>query len=82
MIKKLLQAFTPHNSVTSSLIYVHYRPTKVILYDDMGRGTNDDSFTWNEYGRPSFSTAAAVGHEVSAGDVDAVYHGIYTAPFL
>ena len=58
------------------LVYLHRRPTKVILYDDMGRGTNDDSFTWNEYGRPSFSTAAAVGYEVSKGDVDAVYHGI------
>lgn len=52
-----------------------FRPTKVILYDDMGRGTDDDSFTWNEYGRPSFYTAAAVGYEVSKGDVDAVYHG-------
>lgn len=41
----------------------------------MGRGTDDDSFTWNEYGRPSFYTAAAVGYEVSKGDVDAVYHG-------
>ena len=47
----------------------------------MGRGTDDDSFTWNEYGRPSFSTAAAVGHEVSKGDVDAIYHGMYIICF-
>ncbi len=23
------------------------RPTTVVLFDDLGRGTNDDSFTWN-----------------------------------
>ena len=51
------------------------RPTRVILYDDLGRGSSDDSFTWNEYGRPSYSTAMAVGAEVSAGEIDAVYHG-------
>ena len=31
-----------------------YRPTTVILYDDLGRGSSDMSYTWNEYGRPSF----------------------------
>ena len=51
------------------------RPTRVILYDDLGRGSSDDSFTWNEYGRPSYYTAIAVGAEVNAGEVDAVYHG-------
>ena len=35
----------------------------------------DDSFTWNEYGRPSYLTANAVGAEVDKGTVDAVYHG-------
>lgn len=41
----------------------------------MGRGTNDDSFTWNEYGKPSYDTAVSVGYDVSRGDVDAIYHG-------
>ena len=36
----------------------------------------DDSYTWNEYGRPSYLTANAVGAEVARGDVDAVYHGM------
>jgi hypothetical protein len=60
------------------LVYPHthtHRPTKVILYDDMGRGSMDNSFTWNEYGRPSYLTANAVGAEVARGDIDAVYHG-------
>jgi hypothetical protein len=51
------------------------RPTRVILYCDMGRGSNDSSYTWNEYGRPSYYTAMAVGAEVAAGTVDAVFHG-------
>ena len=28
------------------------RGTRLILVDDVGRGSNDDSFTWGEYGRP------------------------------
>ena len=28
------------------------RGTRVILLDDVGRGTMDDAFTWYEYGRP------------------------------
>lgn len=51
------------------------RPTRVILYDDMGRGSTDDTYTWNEYGRPAIETMYAVGHEVSMGNVDAIYHG-------
>ena len=47
----------------------------MILYDDMGRGSSDDSFTWSEYGRPAYLTANAVGAEVATGDYDAVYHG-------
>ena len=27
------------------------RPTKLILYDDLGRGSTDDTYTWNYYGR-------------------------------
>lgn len=51
------------------------RPTRVIIYDDLGRGTLDESYTWNEYGKPAIYTSMAVGHEVSLGTVDAVYHG-------
>lgn len=49
--------------------------TRVILYDDMGRGTTDQSYTWSEYGRASLWTEQAVGAEVAAGTVDAIYHG-------
>ena len=49
--------------------------TRVILYDDMGRGSTDQSYTWSEYGRASLWTEYAVGAEVEAGQVDAIYHG-------
>ena len=51
------------------------RFTRVILYDDLGRGSLDMSYTWNEYGRPSIFTLMAVGYEVAKGWVDAIYHG-------
>ncbi len=51
------------------------RGTRVIIYDDLGRGSNDMTYTWYEYGRPSFDTMNAVGYEVSQGWVDAIYHG-------
>ena len=51
------------------------RPTRVILYDDLGRGSADQTFTWNEYGRPSINTTMAVAQEIMDGNVDAVYHG-------
>ena len=35
------------------------RPTTVILFDDLGRGSLDQSYTWNEYGRPSVLTYEA-----------------------
>lgn len=51
------------------------RPTTLILYDDLGRGSLDQSYTWNEYGRPSVYTIMSVGEEVARGGVDAIYHG-------
>jgi acid phosphatase type 7 len=51
------------------------RGTRVVLYDDMGRGSTDDTYTWNEYGRPSIETMYSVGHQVASGTVDAIYHG-------
>lgn len=49
--------------------------TRVILYDDLGRGSTDDTYTWNHYGRPSIYVTMAVGAEVLANTVHAVYHG-------
>lgn len=51
------------------------RPTKVILYDDLGRGGLDDAETWGEYGTPSIYTTMSVNEEILQGEVDAVYHG-------
>jgi hypothetical protein len=51
------------------------RPTTVILYDDLGRGSTDHTYTWNEYGRPAIYTAMSVGARSFAGGIDAVYHG-------
>ena len=51
------------------------RPTTVVLFDDLGRGSNDMAYTWTEYGRPAYNTTMAVGAEVAAGNIDAVYHG-------
>lgn len=51
------------------------RPTTVVLFDDLGRGSMDMSYTWNEYGRPSINTTMSVGAEVAEGKIDAIYHG-------
>ena len=51
------------------------RGTRLIMYDDLGRGSTDDSYTWHEYGRPSIHTTMAAGDEVRRGTVDAIYHG-------
>jgi hypothetical protein len=47
----------------------------VVLYDDLGRGSNDDAYTWNHYGEPAFNTSKSVGALVAKGAVDAIYHG-------
>jgi hypothetical protein len=51
------------------------RPTTAILYDDMGRGSNDMSYTWQFYGRPALNVSWSVGDRVARGEVDAIYHG-------
>jgi hypothetical protein len=51
------------------------RPTTAVLYCDMGRGSTDDTYTWNEYGRPAVAIMEAVGDEVLRGEVDVVFHG-------
>ena len=51
------------------------RPTTVVLFDDLGRGSTDDTYTWNEYGRPAINTSMSVGALILSGSIDAVYHG-------
>lgn len=51
------------------------RGTQVVLFCDLGRGSADDTYTWYEYGRPSYVTMQAVGHMIQEGQVDAVFHG-------
>ena len=51
------------------------RPTQVILYDDMGRGSTDDTYTYNEYGKPAVYLAQQVAAEVQSGAIDMIYHG-------
>lgn len=51
------------------------RPTTAILYDDLGRGSTDMTYTWYEYGRPAIDTIMAVGAEIANGDIDVIYHG-------
>jgi len=51
------------------------RGTRVVLFDDLGRGSTDMTYTWYEYGRPAIYTTMAVGAEIAAGTVDAIYHG-------
>lgn len=51
------------------------RPTTVVLFDDLGRGSTDMTYTWYEYGRPAMLTTMAVGAEIAAGKIDAIYHG-------
>lgn len=51
------------------------RPTTVVLFCDLGRGSSDDTFTWNEYGRPALNTSNSIGALVAAGKVDAIFHG-------
>lgn len=51
------------------------RSTTLALYCDLGRGSLDMTYTWNEYGRPSITTTMAVGQRVLDGQLDAVFHG-------
>lgn len=53
----------------------NHRPTTVVLYDDMGRGSDDMAFTWNEYGRPAINVSKSVGHLAQIGAIDAILHG-------
>lgn len=47
----------------------------VVIFDDLGRGSTDMSYTWNEYGRPSVFTSYSAGARIGRGEIDAVFHG-------
>ncbi len=83
---KIYYIFGDEDMNTFSSEYVFYvpptageqpsdRPTTIILYDDLGRGSTDDTYTWYEYGRPAINTTMSVSAEIFSGNVDAVYHG-------
>ena len=42
-------------------------PFTIAMFADMGRGTDDDAATWNEYGSPAFNTSRAL-----AADADVI----------
>lgn len=46
-----------------------------MIFDDLGRGSTDMSYTWNEYGRPSVYTSYSAGARIANGEIDAVFHG-------
>ena len=49
------------------------RPVAVAMFADMGRGTDDDSVTWNEYGSPAFNTSVALTNAAGNMDIDAAF---------
>lgn len=51
------------------------RPTTAILFCDLGRGSLDDTETWNAYGRPAINTTMSAAALVQQGEVDVVFHG-------
>jgi hypothetical protein len=46
-----------------------------VLFCDLGRGSSDDTFTWDEYGRPALNTSNSIGSRVAKGEVDVIFHG-------
>lgn len=48
--------------------------TKLALFGDMGRGTPDDSKTWNEYGTPASYTSQQLEDFATRGEMDAIFH--------
>lgn len=50
------------------------RPTSLVLMADLGRGSNDNTFSWHEYGRPSINTTSSANHWIQRGVIDGVFH--------
>lgn len=52
------------------------RPTEIIAFADLGRGSNVDGRTWDAYGRPAINTTIAVTNQEvgQRKSVDAIWH--------
>jgi hypothetical protein len=48
--------------------------THLLTVGDLGRGTDDDSYTWHFYGRPAINTTKYMAMDIDAGMADAFYH--------
>lgn len=48
--------------------------SRLALFGDLGRGTPDDSKTWNEYGTPATHTSQQLEAFASRKDFDAIFH--------
>eukprot|EP00958_Prasinococcus_capsulatus_P018616 scaffold2195_cov430-Prasinococcus_capsulatus_cf.AAC.2 len=66
---KLKFAFPPAEEISANNGLV-----SVACYGDMGRGTYDDTFTWQEYGTPSINTTKRLAANAENGDIKAVFH--------
>ena len=64
------RASRPSSSSSSSS---RYRPFSLAMFADMGRGTDDDSVTWQEYGAPALNVSRALARDAAKGDVDAAF---------
>ena len=50
-----------------------FRPFTIAMFADMGRGTDDDARTWQEYGSPAFNVSKRLASDAGAGVVDAAF---------
>jgi hypothetical protein len=48
--------------------------TTLAVFGDLGRGTNDASDLWHEFGSPAVATSAALAAEADAGSIHGVFH--------
>ena len=47
--------------------------TTIAMFADMGRGSDDDSFTWDSYGRPALNVSAALSADARDGKINAAF---------
>ena len=45
----------------------------IAMFADMGRGSDDDSFTWHSYGRPALNVSAALSADARDGKIHAAF---------
>ena len=46
------------------------RPQRIVVFGDLGRGSDDDAATWNDYGRPALNTSLRLAEEAAAVNMD------------